>query len=185
MSKRIVRLTESELIRLVKRVVNEQFENEQGEENINPEEVGEGWLGNIGKGIRKFATGHESSEERESKKQKLEDELDEITDMVNENPNAFFMGHKWDRAVAKYKEKMEDNNYRGFFTIDNMELDNPKLEKHVEEVINDPSSEMVVRYNDVHSKMQHMGSGAGSSVRSGMSRTISNESYYRRKNRLR
>jgi len=172
MAKRIVRLTESELIHLVKRVVKEQYESEP--------EMEEGFFGKI----RKFATGHESSEEREDKKKRLEDELDEITSMVEENPDAYFFGNKWDRAIAKFEEKMEDNNYRGFFTIDGYELDDPKLQDHIEEVIEDGDSEMVVRYNEVYSTLQQIGAGAAGGVRSGMSKTQSNESI-RRRNRLR
>ena len=103
MSKRIVRLTESELIRLVKRVVSEQ------QQEMEPE-VGEGFLGDFGRGIRKFATGHKSSEERDEKMQNLMDDFEAITDMVEENPDSFMYGNKWDTVSDTYKEKMEDNN---------------------------------------------------------------------------
>ena len=178
MGKRIVRLTESELIRLVKRVVKEQ------EAPAMPPEMEEGWLGNIGRGIRKFATGHESSESREESKKRLEDELDEITSMVEENPDSWFFGNKWDRAIEKFEEKMEDNNYRGYFTINNLELDDPKLQDIIEKTLKNKNLELVVRYEKVNSTLQQIGAGAAGGVRSGMSRTISNESL-RRRNRLR
>ena len=176
MGKRIVRLTESELINLVKRVVREQYESDP--------EIGEGWLGDIGRGIRKFATGHESSESREESKKRLEDELDEITSMVEENPDSWFFGNKWDRAIEKFEEKMEDNNYRGYFTINNLELDDPKLQDIIEKTLKNKNLELVVRYEKVNSTLQQIGAGAAGGVRSGMSRTISNESL-RRRNRLR
>ena len=176
MGKRIVRLTESELINLVKRVVREQYESDP--------EIGEGWLGDIGRGIRKFATGHESSESREESKKRLEDELDEITSMVEENPDSWFFGNKWDRAIEKFEEKMEDNNYRGYFTINNLELEDPKLQDIIEKTLKNKNLELVVRYEKVNSTLQQIGAGAAGGVRSGMSRTISNESL-RRRNRLR
>jgi hypothetical protein len=173
MSKRIVRLTESELIHLVKRVVREQ------QEEMEPE-VGEGFLGDLGRGVRKFATGHKSSEERDEKMKNLMDDLESITDMVEENPDSFMYGNKWDKVLDKYKEKMEDNNYRGFFTIDNYELEDPKLEDHIQKVIEDGERNLVVRYNEVFTTAQKMGSGASGAVRSGMSKTVSNESLKRR-----
>jgi hypothetical protein len=174
MSKRIIRLTESDLIRLVKRVVNEQKMEQE-----------EGWLGNMGRGIRKFATGHESSESREEAKRRLKDELDEITSMVEENPDSWFFGNKWDRAIEKFEEKMEDNNYRGYFTINNMKLDDPELQSRIEKVLENPRLELVVRYEKGYTKAQEIGMGAGSATKSYQSKAQSNESYYRRLNRLR
>jgi hypothetical protein len=176
MGKRIVRLTESELINLVKRVVKEQYESEP--------EMEEGFLGDIGRGIRKFATGHESSESREESKKRLEDELDEITSMVEENPDSWFFGNKWDRAIEKFEEKMEDNNYRGYFTINNLELDDPKLQDIIEKTLKNKNLELVVRYEKVNTGAQNLGSGAGSAARSYQSRAQANESR-RRRNRLR
>ena len=179
MGKRIVRLTESELIRLVKRVVKEQEAPE-----MSPE-MEEGWLGDIGRGIRKFATGHESSESREEAKKRLEDELDEITSMVEKKTESWFYVNKWDRAIEKFEEKMEDNNYRGYFTINNLELDDPKLQDIIEKTLKNKNLELVVRYEKVNTSAQNLGSGAGSAARSYQSKAQSNESYYRRRNRLR
>lgn len=173
MGRKIVRLTESELISLVKRVVNEQKMEQE-----------EGWLGDIGRGIRKFATGHESSESREEAKKRLEDELEEITSMVEENPDSWFFGNKWDRAIEKFEEKMEDNNYRGYFTINNLELDDPKLQDIIEKTLKNKNLELVVRYEKGYTKAQQIGMGAGSATRSYQSKAQSNESI-RRKNRLR
>ena len=74
--------------------------------------------------------------------------------------------------------------YASSSSVDGIELEDPKLQDHIEEVIEDGDSEMVVRYNDVYSTLQQIGAGAAGGVRSGMSRTISNESL-RRRNRLR
>ena len=95
-------------------------------------------------------------------------------------------GNKWDRVLDKYKEKMEDNNYRGFFTIDNYELEDPKLERHIQKVIEDGERNLVVKYNEVFTTAQQMGAGAGGATRqSGLgNKTISSESL-RRRNRLR
>jgi len=180
MGKRIVRLTESELIHLVKRVVKEEAMMSK----MGDGEMEEGFLGDLGRGVRNFATGYRSSEEKEEKMQNLMDDLESITDMVEENPEAFMYGNKWDRISDRLKEKMEDNNYRGFFTIDNYELEDPELQKHVQKVIEDGTREMVVRYNEILTPAQKMGSGAGSAVRGGMSKAVSNESL-RRRNRLR
>lgn len=180
MSKRIVRLTESELIHLVKRVVKEEAMMPK----MGDGEMEEGFLGDLGRGVRNFATGHRSSEERDERMQNLMDDFEAITDMVEENPDSFMYGNKWDKVSNIYKEKMEDNNYRGFFTINGLELDDPKLQDLVQRMLKDETRQMVVKYNDVLTTAQKMGSGASSAVRGGMSKAVSNESL-RRRNRLR
>jgi len=180
MSKRIVRLTESELIHLVKRVVKEEAMMSK----MGDGEMEEGFLGDLGRGVRNFATGHKSSEERDEKMQNLMDDFEAITDMVEENPDRFMYGNKWDKVSDIYKEKMEDNNYRGFFTINGLELDDPGLQNLVQRMLKDETRQMVVKYNDILTTAQKMGSGASSAVRGGMSKAISNESL-RRRNRLR
>jgi hypothetical protein len=187
MAKRIIRLTETELINLVKKVVKEQAPvpaQTQQDPNKGPGEMEEGWFGDLGKGIRKFATGHESSESKEAKKEKLMDDLDYITSLAEEHPDNFFMGEEWDRFVRRTKEMMEENNYRGYFTIDQIELDDPKLDNYLEKYLGKKGYELIAMYNKGLTKAQMIGSGAAGGVRSGYSKTMSNESRLRR-NRLR
>ena len=119
MAIRKVILTERELTRLIKRIV------EETQDEMNPE-VGEGWLGDkfsdIKKGGRKFFTGYESGEEAESKKNSLMDELraiEEEIEMDIENdetlkPNEV-REHKRElkRYIRQAKEDAKDDNYRG------------------------------------------------------------------------
>jgi hypothetical protein len=125
---------------------------------------------------------------------RLEEAIANYEMVLTLNPNYLFIkgdiihtmmyGNKWDKVSEIYKEKMEDNNYRGFFTINGLELDDPGLQNLVQRMLKDETRQMVVKYNDILTTAQKMGSGASSAVRGGMSKAISNESL-RRRNRLR
>jgi hypothetical protein len=104
--------------------------------------------------------------------------------LAEEHPDNFFMGNKWDRFIERTKERMEDNNYKGYFTIDQIELDDSKLERHLDKYLGKKGYELVAMYNPGSSTLQQMGAGASAGVKSGYSKTMSNESRLRR-NRLR
>lgn len=115
--KRVVRLTESQLHDLVRRIVEEsEFEmhsqemEESMENDMNPE-MEEG-LGDMVKGVKRFATGYGSKEEKEQRIQDFYDELDEIEDEFNSNPENFFFSD-WDSKKEQLIKKAEENNFLG------------------------------------------------------------------------
>lgn len=100
MKKKIVRLTESELIRLVERVIKEQSETE----------VEEGFFGDLGKGIKRGFTGYGDESEKEAKRDELRAELDEI-------PEDEVFYDNWDRKKDSLMRQAEEDNYRGRWEI--------------------------------------------------------------------
>ena len=148
-----IRLTESELTKLIRKIINESTHDEM-EEN---------WIRGFGRGMRKFATGHESSSAREEKRQKLMDDLDYITELVNERPEDFFMGTKWDRAVGVFMGKMEENNYKGHFTVGFVDIDDPDFEQKLSRKL----PPIVVRYEKGFSGLEDLGSSATAGMSQG------------------
>lgn len=148
-----IRLTESELTNLIRTIVLETKESEM-EEN---------WLRGFGRGMRKFATGHESSSAREEKRKKLMDDLDYISELVDERPEDFFMGTKWDRAVEVFISKMEENNYKGNFTVGFVDIDDPDFE----EKLSKKRAPIVVRYERGFSGVENLGSAATAGMSQG------------------
>lgn len=148
-----IRLTESELTNLIRRIVLESNHNEM-EEN---------WLRGFGRGMRKFATGHESASSREEKRKKLMDDLDYISELVDERPEDFFMGTKWDRAVEVFMNKMEENNYKGHFTVGFVDIDDPDFE----EKLSKKRAPIVVRYERGFSGAENLGSAATAGMSQG------------------
>ena len=117
-----IRLTESQLTRLIKRIV-EDTENDM---IMNPE-MGEGWLGdklgrmgkgmeNIGKGARRFVKGHGSDKERGDAENEFYKNLDEFeNDMYEEGwENTFYKDEEgWEEAKERLIARAERNDFMG------------------------------------------------------------------------
>lgn len=141
MAKKIIRLSESQLTRLIGRIV-EEAEMEK--------EMEEGWLGdkltNIKQGGREFFTGHKSRGDRDQKRDKFFQDLDELEEMYNQDPDDF-MHSDWNKLRTRLEKEAEENNFKG-------------------EIVVIGRSNRVVKYEPGYSGLQHMGAGAGSAMRS-------------------
>jgi hypothetical protein len=101
-----IRLTESEFHSLIKRMVVEAQKEMQ-----HDAEMEEG-LGDMVKGVKRFATGYGSKEEREERMTKFYDELDRIESEFEENPENFFFSN-WDAKRESLIKQAEENNFLG------------------------------------------------------------------------
>ncbi len=101
-----IRLTESEFHSLIKRMVVEAQKEMQ-----HDAEMEEG-LGDMVKGVKRFATGYGSKEEREERMNKFFEELDRIENEFNENPENFFFSN-WESKKESLIKQAEENNFLG------------------------------------------------------------------------
>ena len=109
-----IRLTESEFHSLIRKMVLEAQKEMSEEEMGYSEEMEEGW-DDIKKGVRKFATGHGSDEEREEKKRKFMQMLDDMEAEGESDPGLYWGDIKDKR---KHLEKSaEENDYLGDIDI--------------------------------------------------------------------
>lgn len=139
MAIRKVILTEAELTRLIRNIVVE-----------TQNEMEEGWLSdkmsNIKQGGREFFTGHRSKKDRDEKRDKFFEDLDELEQMYNENPEDF-MHSDWGKLRDRLEREAEENNFKG-------------------EIVVLGRNNRVVKYEKGYSGLQHMGAGAGAGMRS-------------------
>jgi hypothetical protein len=104
-----IRLTESEFHSLIKRMVVEaQKEMQHGDNHAEMEEG----LGDMVRGVKRFATGYGSKEEREERMNRFYEELDRIEAEFEENPENFFFSN-WDTKRESLIKQAEENNFLG------------------------------------------------------------------------
>ena len=111
MKRKEILLSEREFLNLIKRIVAETKQSE----------VEEGWLGDkfseLKKGVRHFATGHESSEDREQKVIDFFEELDRIEDEIMEDPSEWLGGKNWDSMKQRLISQAEANDFKGYLDV--------------------------------------------------------------------
>jgi len=101
-----IRLTESEFHSLIKRMVVE------AQKEMNHSEEMEEGLGDMVKGVKRFATGYGSKEEKEERMNKFYNELDRIESEFEENPENFFFSD-WDTKKESLIAQAEENGFLG------------------------------------------------------------------------
>ena len=149
MAIRKVILTEAELTRLIKNIVMEtKAEMEEGWLEDKLGKVGKG-IENIGKGARKFATGHESRSSRDEKMNQFFEDIEEVSEMVMENPSDYYGGTNWERIRASLERQAEENNYKG------------------ELVVMYKNPPHVVKYEKGFTGAEHLGSAASAGMNAG------------------
>ena len=136
--KKTIRLTESEFHSLIKKIVVEaqkemgegkgyrhfrgaekddaahirNLERDMDYDSEHTDEMEEGFLGDLGRGVKKFATGYESDEEMEDRKADFFRELDDIEEDFHANPENYFFSD-WDKKRDQLEAQAEENNYLG------------------------------------------------------------------------
>ena len=105
-----IRLTESEFHSLIRKMVLEA--QKEMSEMGHSEEMEEGMLGDLGRGMKRFATGYGSDEEMEERKAAFFAELEDIEEDFDQNPENYFFSD-WDSKRAQLERSAEENNYLG------------------------------------------------------------------------
>ena len=112
--KKVIKLSENDLRRIVLRVIREQEEIDMSQE------MDENIFGDIGRGIRRFAKGHGSEDEKEMDKERFYEMLDafenELENMDWEN-KYYPDEETWEDAKEELIDKAEDNDYIGELAI--------------------------------------------------------------------
>lgn len=87
------------------------YMKEMDEPGMGNPEMEEG-LGDMVKGVKRFATGYGSKEEKEQRIEEFYNELDRIEQEFNESPENFFFSN-WDSKKEQLIRQAEENNFLG------------------------------------------------------------------------
>ena len=87
------------------------YMKEMDEPGMGNPEVEEG-LGDMVKGVKRFATGYGSKEEKEQRIEEFYNELQEIEDEFNSKPKNFFFSN-WEKKKEQLIRQAEENNFLG------------------------------------------------------------------------
>jgi hypothetical protein len=114
-----IRLTESEFHSLIRKMVLEA-QKEMSEMDYSDEEMGyseemEEGLDDLKRGVRKFFKGHGSEEEREEKKRRFMQMLDDMEDEGESDPGLYWGDIKDKRK--QLEKSAEENDYLGDIDI--------------------------------------------------------------------
>lgn len=170
--KRKIRLTESELTTLIKRMV-EQAQDGMGTENP---EMEEGWLGDKFKDVKRWGTGYGDESEKEEAEKRFFDKLDELESEVMEDLENFRYEDEsgWEEAKERIIGQAEDNNFMGELKmIYPRETNRGRFMPGFVNYIKGESRAKTL--------MGNLGSGAAGATRSYQSKAQSNESRFNRR----
>ena len=87
------------------------YMKEMDEPGMGNPEMEEG-LGDMVKGVKRFATGYGSKEEKEQRIEEFYNELDRIEQEFNESPENFFFSN-WEKKKEQLIRQAEENNFLG------------------------------------------------------------------------
>ena len=87
------------------------YMKEMDEHGMGNPEMEEG-LGDMVEGVKRFATGYGSKEEKEQRIEEFHDELDRLEQEFNENPDNFFFSN-WENKKEQLIRQAEENNFLG------------------------------------------------------------------------